>query len=157
MVISVISLLYFIGYVSATVIGLEPREITFTGPAQEYTLTGEHRLPDGLDSAQARLQVNPPSEGGSPTSVSFAVRASPTTVWQPKDPDVVQRARWRSMHLEESEAVEWEEVRMLAPDVEDKHTLAQLARMSGNAYAVPGESNWYELDRTWNRVRVAIQ
>ncbi|KIP12275.1 hypothetical protein PHLGIDRAFT_27422 [Phlebiopsis gigantea 11061_1 CR5-6] len=55
------------------------------------------------------------------------------------------------MHRAESEAIEWDEVHMLAPDVEDKHTLAQLARMAGNAYAVPGESSWYELDRTWNR------
>jgi len=30
------------------------------------------------------------------------------------------------------------------------HTLSQLARMTGNAYAQPGKSNWYEVDPAWN-------
>ncbi|KAG6910289.1 hypothetical protein DXG01_011686 [Tephrocybe rancida] len=39
---------------------------------------------------------------------------------------------------------------VLGPDVEDRHTLSQLARMSGNAYALPGQKNWYEVDMAWN-------
>jgi len=38
------------------------------------------------------------------------------------------------------------------PDVGDLHTLAQLARMSANAYALPGQKNWYEVDQAWNTV-----
>ncbi|KAH9981326.1 Alpha/Beta hydrolase protein [Lactifluus volemus] len=40
--------------------------------------------------------------------------------------------------------------RDLGPDVEDRHTLSQLARISGNAYALPGQSNWYDIDSAWN-------
>jgi len=38
-----------------------------------------------------------------------------------------------------------------APDVHDKHTLSQLARMAGNAYALPDSDSWYDLEPTWNR------
>ena len=51
------------------------------------------------------------------------------------------------------EEVEWEEVRLAGPYIEDKHTLSQLARMTGNAYALPGQKNWYDIDVTWNTVR----
>ncbi len=44
----------------------------------------------------------------------------------------------RSMRYSESESVEWNPVEVLGPAVQDIHTLAQLARMSGNAYALPG-------------------
>lgn len=41
---------------------------------------------------------------------------------------------------------------MLGPDIEDRHTLSQLARISGNAYALPGQKNWYDIDSAWNVV-----
>ena len=51
------------------------------------------------------------------------------------------------------EDVVWEPVRMYGPDIENRHTLQQLARMSGNAYALPEEKNWYDLDEAWSQVR----
>jgi lipase ATG15 len=56
------------------------------------------------------------------------------------------------LHYQESERVEWDRIETLGPDVEDRHTLAQLARMSGNAYAIPGQKNWYDVDGAWNTV-----
>ncbi|PAV23688.1 alpha beta-hydrolase [Pyrrhoderma noxium] len=44
----------------------------------------------------------------------------------------------------------WDEVQVDGPDIEDRHTLQQLAMMSGNAYALPGQKNWYDLDGAWN-------
>ncbi|KAF5387003.1 hypothetical protein D9615_001572 [Tricholomella constricta] len=64
--------------------------------------------------------------------------------------DETSAARLRSLHERESEIVEWDQVEVLGPDVEDRHTLAQLARMAGNAYALPGRKNWYEVDQAWN-------
>ena len=52
--------------------------------------------------------------------------------------------------------VEWEKVTVWGPDIEDKHTLGQLARMTANAYAMPGQSNWWDLDMIWNTVRSSI-
>ncbi|KAF8126086.1 hypothetical protein EV363DRAFT_1174953, partial [Boletus edulis] len=46
----------------------------------------------------------------------------------------LQHARWRSIHEAQSEPVEWIETQVLGPDVMDRHTLAQHARMAANAY-----------------------
>jgi hypothetical protein len=62
----------------------------------------------------------------------------------------------RSLQHSESVPVEWEEVQMLGPDVDDRHTLGQLARMTGNAYALPGQKNWYDIDEAWNTVGAAF-
>ncbi|KAJ7741577.1 alpha/beta-hydrolase [Mycena maculata] len=86
--------------------------------------------------------------GSTPTS-DF-LRARPTTVFKPHSLEIFHHARWRSMNLEESELVEWEPQDVLGPDIEDLHTLAQLARMSANAYGVAGRRNWYEVDPAWN-------
>ncbi|KAJ4480640.1 Alpha/Beta hydrolase protein [Lentinula edodes] len=47
--------------------------------------------------------------------------------------------------------VSWDIIHLDGPDVRDINTLAQLARMSGNAYVLgPSGKNWYELDGAWN-------
>lgn len=55
----------------------------------------------------------------------------------------------------------WDKILVPGPDVTDLHTLAQLARMAGNAYvnddsANPESSNnfrtWYDLDPEWSVV-----
>lgn len=89
-----------------------------------------------------------------PTATALTLQATPTTVYRPRSVPAYQHARLRSLQSQESEAVEWEQVRVLAPDVQDKHTLSQLARMTGNAYALPGRPNWYEIDPAWNTVRI---
>ncbi|KAJ7173998.1 alpha/beta-hydrolase [Mycena crocata] len=74
-----------------------------------------------------------------------------TTVYKPRSLDAFHRARWRSLKFAQSEPVYWDpQDGVLVPDVQDLHTLAQLARMSGNAYALPSQSNWYEVDPAWN-------
>ncbi|KAL1677418.1 Alpha/Beta hydrolase protein [Schizophyllum commune] len=62
----------------------------------------------------------------------------------------IRRARLRSLQHEQSEPVQWTPMEVLGPDIEDRHTLAQLSRMSGNAYALPDQKNWYDLDAAWN-------
>ncbi|KAI0345336.1 alpha/beta-hydrolase, partial [Trametopsis cervina] len=80
------------------------------------------------------------------------LKATPTTLWRPLSPSTLQNARTASLHHSESlsERVEWEEVQVMGPDVSDRHTLGQLARMTGNAYALPGGKGWYDVDEAWN-------
>ncbi|OSD08584.1 alpha/beta-hydrolase [Trametes coccinea BRFM310] len=85
-----------------------------------------------------------------PSRTLATLQARPTTVYRPRSATSFQHARLRSLHSQESEPIEWDEVQVLGPDVEDKHTLSQLARMTGNAYALPGRKNWYDMDRNWN-------
>jgi lipase ATG15 len=85
-------------------------------------------------------------------SPPVALKARPTAVYRPRSLDAIHHARMRSLREHQSEIVEWDKVQVPGPDVEDLHTLDQLARMTGNAYALPGQSNWYEVDSAWNRV-----
>ena len=70
---------------------------------------------------------------------SFTLKAAPTTIYRPRS-------------LSDSRPTEWDPIELLGPDVEDRHTLSQLARISGNAYALPGQKNWYDIDSAWNVV-----
>jgi lipase ATG15 len=75
------------------------------------------------------------------------------TVYRPKDLFAVQHARRSSLSFQQCNPIEWQQVSIAAPDARDKATLGQLARMAGNAYALPDRSNWYELDPGWSMVR----
>ena len=85
--------------------------------------------------------------------ISHTIRTRPITVYRPESPADIEGARRRSIVFEESTPIQWNRVEVQGPDIEDRHTLAQLARMSGNSYALPGQKNWYELDEVWNKVR----
>ena len=117
-----------------------------------FNLDPEHRGVEGThaflhDTARARAQL----DEGSPT---FILRARPTTVHKPQSLSHIQRARSRSLRHSESEALEWTTSVVLGPDIEDRLTLVQLARMAGDAYAAPGQKNWYDVDPAWNKVRL---
>lgn len=94
----------------------------------------------------------PPSVSLSDIFTSPTLKSRQTTVHRPRSLTVLHRARLRSLHFGESEKVDWDSTEVQGPDVEDKHTLAQLARMSGNAYAMPGQKSWYDVDQAWNTV-----
>jgi len=44
----------------------------------------------------------------------------------------------------------WEEDEVDAPDVENRETLLALAKMTNNAYLLPNETGWYDLEGKWN-------
>jgi hypothetical protein len=48
---------------------------------------------------------------------------------------------------------DWDSIEVDAPDVEDRLTLLELAKMTGNAYAKKGQKNWYDVGQNWNMVR----
>lgn len=70
---------------------------------------------------------------------SWTLKAVPTTVYRPRS-------------LQDLHHTPWDPIEVPGPDIEDRHTLSQLARMSGNAYALPGQKNWYDIDLAWNTV-----
>ena len=49
--------------------------------------------------------------------------------------------------------VEWDDAEVVMPDMEHRETLLELAKVTGNAYALPGSKDWYDLDARWNSVR----
>lgn len=96
-----------------------------------------HRYSQGLDTQHALFHTIS-SLPDTPVP-SWILKAVPTTVYRPK-------------YLQSSHNIPWDPIEVLGPDIEDKHTLSQLARISGNAYALPGQQNWYDIDSAWNIV-----
>ncbi|RXW20466.1 hypothetical protein EST38_g5389 [Candolleomyces aberdarensis] len=86
------------------------------------------------------------------------IQTTPTVVYKPRSLEFLHKTRLRSLQHSECQAqaangtqrLEWDAVQVQGPHVGDRHTLAQLARMAGNAYALPGQKNWYEVDSAWN-------
>ena len=102
-------------------------------------------------------QWTPTSQSISPTpNGPITIQARPTTVYRPRSLDALHRARQRSFRYAQSEAVEWDAVQVLGPDVESRHTLVQLARMAGDAYSFPGGKKWYDVDEAWNTVSMFL-
>lgn len=135
-----------IGAYPSTRSDLDRTSLSFTS-AQTYSLVQEYD--DKYTKSQELFTIHP---GVHPTSTVFSLKTRPITVYRPVSHDIYQVARLRSLHLLESQPVEWEGVDVLGPDVEDQHTLSQLGRMTGNAYAQRGQKNWYDLDPQWNVV-----
>ena len=73
-------------------------------------------------------------------------------VWRPKDYTALEDARTVSAIRGKCQDLLWDRIRTPAPDITDQYTLAQLARMAANAYALPGASNWWDLDPMWTSV-----
>lgn len=121
--------------------GVDARTLTLqlTG---EYTTT----IPPETDS-EIQLLYDPLLD--SSTSI---LKAIPTVVYRPESYEAVDRARYSSRVDSKSIPIQWHETWVLGPDVTDKHTLGQLARMSSNAYHLPGQKNWKwrDLDPSWN-------
>ena len=119
-------------------------------PRNSATFTHLHdfHLDEGAQAVFKNAVVQPPT---------VTLTTAPTSVYRPRNIDAYHHARRRSFFKSESEAVEWDLVDMDGPDMEDQHTVVQLGRMAGNAYAThPGQNNWYDLDKTWNVVSVPV-
>ena len=132
--------------------GREGAPLTFTF-GQEFKIPNNYDVADSQTVFDIYPVLSNPDPSSSPSRTQYSLRATPTTVYRPVSHDLYQAARLRSLHLLESQSIEWESVEISGPDVTDQHTLGQLARMAGDAYARPGQSNWYDLDHAWNTVK----
>ena len=71
---------------------------------------------------------------------------------KPSSPDAFHRARALSKLSRQSASLDWDEDDIQGPNVEDRETLLDLAKMTNNAYLEPGEAGWYDLGGDWNVV-----
>jgi len=145
------SLLFSLCLLFQTTYGLSP--LSF-GAHQElvqqtFDFTNDQTVPSSF-SPSAYQTITPGIQG---------LKTKPTTVYRPRSVEALHQTRLRSLLRKESELepLIWDQLEVNGPDVGDLHTLAQLARMSGNAYAMRGRSNWYDVDPAWNTVRSVSQ
>ena len=115
MLIAGLYALLLICCVNAAILNLAREEIAFT-PSQRYALSGElEPVTDFSSGGQVPFTLTTVRDDGFPTA--FTTRVSPMTIWRPRDPAALQHARWRSMHLGESEPLEWEQYETYPPSI----------------------------------------
>ncbi|CAE6466565.1 unnamed protein product [Rhizoctonia solani] len=101
-------------------------------------------------SIPTHISFTPESNSQTVLSKPHVLRTRVQTVHQPRSINDIHRVRERSLRLQQSEPIEWVQKNVLAPDVTDRETLQQLARMTANAYAQKGKPNWWEMSERWN-------
>ncbi|PVG00299.1 alpha/beta-hydrolase [Serendipita vermifera] len=146
-----------------------------TGPATELVFSHRHAfvtdprpLPDALANSRRPPQIlfndnlNAPNDvllqslelDGDYTAAGLdpgRIRTVPQRIQRAKDQNAYQEARLRSLRFQESTSLEWEEKEIPSPDLSDRLTVLELAKLTGNAYAQPNSKDWYSLDERWNR------
>ncbi|KAN0123698.1 alpha/beta-hydrolase [Lactarius tabidus] len=106
-------------------------------------------------SARIYFADVPPSGPGAASSASdltsppVSIRTSQVRTARPPSFAEVTRAQHMSMRGQ-SAALDWEEDDVLGPDVTLRETLLLLAKMTSDAYFVPGVSGWYNLTEEWD-------
>jgi len=83
------------------------------------------------------------------TKTPYVVRTRSITTFRPSSLDQFNLARSHLRRTEDWDAQLWEEDEVIGPDVENRSTLLELAKMTNNAYVKPDSHDWYKLERNW--------
>ncbi|KAF9265594.1 alpha/beta-hydrolase [Marasmius fiardii PR-910] len=134
--------------IAATLYALVLSHLALGKPVEKAILEFPYQHVLRRPGPSSSFQTSPISHLSSTVTLKARLR---TVYRTPSPPDALIRSQGRFVEHSQSEILEWNAVDVLGPDIEDRHTLAQLARMSGNAYALPGQKNWYDLDGAWNK------
>lgn len=89
------------------------------------------------------------------TKTPYIVRTRSITTFRPSSLDQFHRARSHLRRTEDWGAATqllWDEDEVIGPDVENRSTLLELAKMTNNAYVKPDSPEWYKLDSNWTVV-----
>ncbi|KAH9939429.1 Alpha/Beta hydrolase protein, partial [Amylocystis lapponica] len=100
---------------------------------RRFELRHEHGL-----SPSSRVVFSDIASSANLAQPEFSVKSSQLSVYRPSSPSAFSSARFRGANGN------------AGPDVRDRESLLQLAKMTNNAYAVPGDKDWYDLGPDWN-------
>ncbi|KAH8831375.1 alpha/beta-hydrolase [Flagelloscypha sp. PMI_526] len=81
---------------------------------------------------------------------SYSVSTDSVLVHRPPTKELHAQAILRSKFDGQSSNFPWDEEEMLAPNTSSRATLLTLAKMTNNAYLLPGDKGWYDLGDQWN-------
>jgi putative lipase involved disintegration of autophagic bodies len=118
-------------------------------PELRFQLRHQH----AVSSNGSVVFANVHDRGSSLLLPGHKLRAKTVTTYRPSSLSAFQSARLRSQFQSQSEALHWDEEEVPAPDVENRATLLELAKMTYNAYIDHNDTSWYDLDGKWNAVR----
>ncbi|KAL1738713.1 alpha/beta-hydrolase [Schizophyllum fasciatum] len=81
---------------------------------------------------------------------SYTLRTLRTRTHRPASLDAFSRARTASTAYAQTLDIPWDQDDVEGPDVENRETLLQLAKMTNNAYVPPDDPQWYDLGGEYN-------
>ncbi|KAG5647362.1 hypothetical protein DXG03_000430 [Asterophora parasitica] len=84
------------------------------------------------------------------TSAQYTIQLRRISSFRPPSFEAFTHAQTRSVRFGQSESLHWDEEEVIAPDVERRETLLELAKMTNNAYVFPDDPAWYDLGSGWN-------
>jgi lipase ATG15 len=102
------------------------------------------------DVSPQALKVIMSNDTSGSTKPSYSVRTRLGKTFRPSSFAAHERARLRSLRFGENEWLDWDEEETVGPDVENRETLLELAKMTNNAYVAPDDPAWYDLGDGWN-------
>ena len=106
-------------------------------------------------SSPELLQTHTLSDPSGSTKATYSIHTNSIKTHRPSSFASFSNARLRSLRFGKNEWVDWEEDEILGPNVDNRETLLELAKMTNNAYLEPDETGWYALNGTWNVVRLS--
>ncbi|KAF7312603.1 hypothetical protein MIND_00274400 [Mycena indigotica] len=113
-------------------------------PSLRFELRHLHAV-SASDANVAFADVNYPSLNTHPR-----LRTRTITTHKPRSFALHDAARRHSLRFGQSLwELPWDEEKAAAPDVEDRETLLELAKMANNAYVDPEDGAWYKLGENW--------
>ncbi|KAF8176581.1 alpha/beta-hydrolase [Mycena galopus ATCC 62051] len=124
-----------------------------TAPASSPpALSFELRHLHAVSSSAHVVFADVPQRTGILSENSHTLQTRTISSWKPPSFALHAKARAQSMHFGQSllQDFPWEEDEVTAPDVEDRNTLLELAKMSNNAYVDFNETGWYQLGANWS-------
>ncbi|KAG8853365.1 putative lipase atg15 [Tulasnella sp. 330] len=120
-----------------------------SSPSLPSSLTFTLRHLHAVSNTSAIIFQDVPSSYNALSTNAHNVKAHPTLVHRPSSQAHFHRARLRSLRQGQSEKLDWEEDEVLGPDIENRETLRELAKMTNNAYVGPSDPGWYNLTDQW--------
>ena len=84
---------------------------------------------------------------------SYTINTRSVSTYRTPSSHLYPLSRSRSLFTHgEDEDLPWEVHEVTGPDIEHRATLLHLAKMSNNAYILPDDDAWYDLDEEWDAV-----
>lgn len=128
-----------------------------TSPASISSLHFELRHLHAVSSGSNVIFADVPaahvnSQDSGSLQTSYTLRTRSINSYHPPSFSAYSQARTRSIKFGQSEDLHWESDEILAPDVESRETLLELAKMTNNAYLDPDHPDWYNLSGNWTVV-----
>ena len=134
-------------------LGQDSEDHSQTVPRLRFDLRHQHAVAPSGEVVFSDVRREPVSTQGIP-EVTHELGTTYISSFRPPSFNEYAEARMRSIRHGQSTDLLWSSEEILAPHVESRETLLELAKMTNNAYVTPNDSAWYTLNEQWAHVRL---